>query len=146
MKDLIKFCMVHHEPEIKKLSKSPLGGQRFELFIRRHEMNVAPPPEVSSPPDKYVIPRFQYSASIDVIFFFFLSFSDLVLIEGGQARVMFLTLPRKTTSMPMTMMTRSTSRRRMALLLRATNSGNGHRLRGGMRLWRFHLCPQTIPV
>ncbi|PPQ68299.1 hypothetical protein CVT25_001387 [Psilocybe cyanescens] len=57
MKDLIKFCMMHHEPEIQKLSRSPLGGQRFELFIRRHEMNVAPPPEVSSPPDKSGLDR-----------------------------------------------------------------------------------------
>lgn len=46
--------MMHHEPEIQTLAKSPLGGQRFELFIRRHEMNVAPPPDVSSTPDKYV--------------------------------------------------------------------------------------------
>lgn len=69
MKDLIKFCMMHHEPEIQKLSRSPLGGQRFELFIRRHEMNVAPPPEVSSPPDKYVFPQFWFSASVDANFF-----------------------------------------------------------------------------
>ncbi|KAH9482349.1 hypothetical protein JR316_0004447 [Psilocybe cubensis] len=57
MKDLIKFCMVHHESEIEKLSKTPLGAQRFELFIRRHEMNIAPPPEVSSPPDKSGLDR-----------------------------------------------------------------------------------------
>jgi len=53
MKDLIKFCMAKHEPEIQKLAKSPLGSQRFELFIRRHEMNVAPPPDMT--PDKYAI-------------------------------------------------------------------------------------------
>ncbi|KAJ3501132.1 hypothetical protein NLJ89_g9480 [Agrocybe chaxingu] len=49
MKDLIRFCMSKHEPEIHRLAKSPLGGQRFELFIRRYEMNIAPPPEESTP-------------------------------------------------------------------------------------------------
>ncbi|KAF8165663.1 component of IIS longevity pathway SMK-1-domain-containing protein [Crassisporium funariophilum] len=49
MKDLIKFCMTKHEPEIQLLAKSPLGGQRFELFIRRWEMNNEPLPEESKP-------------------------------------------------------------------------------------------------
>jgi len=44
MKDLIKFCMTKHEEEIKALAKSPLGGQRFQMFIRRWEMNNEPLP------------------------------------------------------------------------------------------------------
>jgi len=51
---MIRFCMARHESEIHKLAKSPLGGQRFELFIRRYEMNVAPAPEEATP-DRYVI-------------------------------------------------------------------------------------------
>lgn len=49
MKDMIKFCMTKHEPEIRTLAKSPLGGQRFELLIRRWEMNNEPLPEDSKP-------------------------------------------------------------------------------------------------
>ncbi|KAF9478406.1 DUF625-domain-containing protein [Pholiota conissans] len=49
IKDLIKFCMTHHEAEIQQLAKTTLGAQRFELFIRRWEMNIAPPPEESTP-------------------------------------------------------------------------------------------------
>ena len=46
--------MTVHEAEIKQLAKSSLGGQRFELFIRRWEMNNEPlPPE--SKPEVYVI-------------------------------------------------------------------------------------------
>jgi len=55
MKDMIKFCMAKHEPEIRKLAETPLGGQRFQLLIRRWEMNNEPlPPETKSlekPPD-----------------------------------------------------------------------------------------------
>lgn len=49
MKDIIKFCMTKHEVEIQTLTKSPLGGQRFELLIRRWEMNNEPLPEESKP-------------------------------------------------------------------------------------------------
>ena len=46
--------MTVHEPEIQQLAKSSLCGQRFELFIRRWEMNNEPlPPE--SKPEMYVI-------------------------------------------------------------------------------------------
>ena len=46
--------MTVHEPEIQQLAKSSFGGQRFELFIRRWEMNNEPlPPE--SKPETYVI-------------------------------------------------------------------------------------------
>jgi len=46
--------MTVHEQEIQQLAKSSLGGQRFELFIRRWEMNNEPlPPE--SNPEMYVI-------------------------------------------------------------------------------------------
>ncbi|KAF8969370.1 component of IIS longevity pathway SMK-1-domain-containing protein [Flammula alnicola] len=56
LKEMIRFCMTRHEPEIQKLAKSPIGSQRFELFIRRWEMNNAPPPEESTP-DKSVEDR-----------------------------------------------------------------------------------------
>ncbi|KDR84068.1 hypothetical protein GALMADRAFT_236708 [Galerina marginata CBS 339.88] len=49
IKELIKYCMTTHEAEIQKLAKTPLGSQRFELFIRRWEMNIAPPPEEPTP-------------------------------------------------------------------------------------------------
>jgi len=62
IKDMIKFCMTKHQAEIQKLAKSPLGGQRFELFIRRYEMNIAPLPEAGTL-DKYVIfPRVPISS------------------------------------------------------------------------------------
>ncbi|KAF9062224.1 component of IIS longevity pathway SMK-1-domain-containing protein [Rhodocollybia butyracea] len=44
MKDQINFCMTKHEAEIKILAGTPLGGQRFQLFIRRWEMNNEPMP------------------------------------------------------------------------------------------------------
>lgn len=53
MKDVIKFCMTKHENEIRTLSKSPLGGQRFENLIRRWEMNNEPLPDETKP-EKYV--------------------------------------------------------------------------------------------
>jgi protein phosphatase-4 regulatory subunit 3 len=56
MKDMIKFCMTKHEDEIQVLAKTPLGGQRFELLIRRWEMNNEPLPEESKS-EKYVSPR-----------------------------------------------------------------------------------------
>jgi protein phosphatase 4 regulatory subunit 3 len=54
MKEMINFCMTKHEAEIRKLAQTPLGGQRFELLIRRWEMNNEPMP-VESKPDKYVL-------------------------------------------------------------------------------------------
>jgi hypothetical protein len=53
MKDLIKFCMTKHEDDIRRLTETPLGGQRFELLIRRYEMNNEPPPKETEP-EKYV--------------------------------------------------------------------------------------------
>ncbi|KAF6762048.1 component of IIS longevity pathway SMK-1-domain-containing protein [Ephemerocybe angulata] len=47
VKELIKFCMTHHEDLIRKLARTPLGGQRFELFIKRYEINCP-----SSIPDR----------------------------------------------------------------------------------------------
>ncbi|TFK43836.1 component of IIS longevity pathway SMK-1-domain-containing protein [Crucibulum laeve] len=47
MKQMIHFCMTKHEPEIRKLAATPLGGQRFDLLIRRWEMNNEPIPEES---------------------------------------------------------------------------------------------------
>ncbi|KAF9567405.1 DUF625-domain-containing protein [Agrocybe pediades] len=49
VKTLIEHIMKNHEEEIQTLAKSRLGGQRFELFIRRYEINTAPPPEESTP-------------------------------------------------------------------------------------------------
>ncbi|KAJ6560379.1 component of IIS longevity pathway SMK-1-domain-containing protein [Mycena capillaripes] len=45
MKDMIRFCMTHHEEEVRKLAETPLGKERFLLFIRRWEINNEPPPE-----------------------------------------------------------------------------------------------------
>ncbi|KIM46489.1 hypothetical protein M413DRAFT_441578 [Hebeloma cylindrosporum] len=64
IKEMIKFCMTRHQSEIQKLAKSPLGGQRFELFIRRYEMNIAPLPEESTP-DKSTDDRLWLDASRD---------------------------------------------------------------------------------
>ncbi|KAG2013244.1 hypothetical protein CC2G_010176 [Coprinopsis cinerea AmutBmut pab1-1] len=59
IKDLIKFCMIHHEAEIRQLAKTPLGSQRFELFIQRYEINCEPPPPPSQggPSERTVDPR-----------------------------------------------------------------------------------------
>jgi protein phosphatase-4 regulatory subunit 3 len=56
MKDIIKFCMTKHEDEIRTLSKSPLGGQRFDLLIRRWEMNNEPLPEETKPEKYFLYP------------------------------------------------------------------------------------------
>lgn len=56
VKELIRFCMTHHEDLIKKLCKTPLGGQRFDLFIKRYEINCQPPPP-DSPKTERVDPR-----------------------------------------------------------------------------------------
>lgn len=64
MKELIKWCVVKHEADIQKLSKSPLGGELFQRIIQRHEMNTAPLPEEPAP-KSYVNPIFLgYSALI----------------------------------------------------------------------------------
>lgn len=68
MKDMIRFCMTRHEVEIRQLAKTPLGAQRFELFIRRWEMNNAPPPEESTP-NKYVINDIHCQPKFIFIFF-----------------------------------------------------------------------------
>ncbi len=52
MKDLTQFCMTKHEAEIKALCDTPLGAQRFQLFIRRWEINNEPIP-TESKPDKF---------------------------------------------------------------------------------------------
>ncbi|KAJ4479126.1 component of IIS longevity pathway SMK-1-domain-containing protein [Lentinula aciculospora] len=56
MKEPINFCMTRHEAEIKTLAETHLGGQRFQLFIRRWEMNNEPMP-VESKPDKFIDTR-----------------------------------------------------------------------------------------
>ncbi|KAJ3985763.1 component of IIS longevity pathway SMK-1-domain-containing protein [Lentinula detonsa] len=56
MKELIAFCLTKHEAEIKTLTESHLGGQRFQLFIRRWEMNNEPMP-VESKSEKTIDTR-----------------------------------------------------------------------------------------
>ncbi len=60
MKELIKFCMVRHGEDIRRLAETPLGGQRFELLIRRYEMNNEPPP-TETEPEKYDFGFFFFS-------------------------------------------------------------------------------------
>jgi protein phosphatase 4 regulatory subunit 3 len=55
MKDMIKHCMTRHEPEIRRLAETPLGGPRFISFIRRWEMNNEPLPIEESKNEQYVI-------------------------------------------------------------------------------------------
>lgn len=55
VKELIKFCMTHHEDLIRKLARTPLGGQRFELFIKRYEINCQPPPPDSPKADRSIV-------------------------------------------------------------------------------------------
>ncbi|KAJ6515393.1 component of IIS longevity pathway SMK-1-domain-containing protein [Mycena sanguinolenta] len=47
LRDLIKICMMRHEADIRKLAETPLGKERFLLFIQRWEINNEPPPEES---------------------------------------------------------------------------------------------------
>ncbi|GAW00817.1 duf625 domain protein [Lentinula edodes] len=56
MKDQINFCMTKHEVEIKALAETRLCGQRFQLFIRRWEMNNEPMP-VEAKPEKIIDTR-----------------------------------------------------------------------------------------
>ena len=91
--------MTKHEAEIQKLAKSPLGGQRFELFIRRYEMNIAPLPEEGTP-DKYVIsPSPHFQPDVDILFVL-----DLPMIDFGWMPVEMpkrITLMRMMTTMMM---------------------------------------------
>lgn len=54
MKDIIAHVMTSYEDQVKQLSGSRYCGQCFRGFIRRHEMNIHPPPEVEEKP----LPRF----------------------------------------------------------------------------------------
>ena len=54
MKDVIAHVITSYEDRIKQLSESRYCGQCFRGFIRRHEMNIHPPPEVEEKP----LPRF----------------------------------------------------------------------------------------
>ncbi|KZT70333.1 DUF625-domain-containing protein [Daedalea quercina L-15889] len=44
MKDAIDHCMTVYETRVRVLAENPLLGPRFHNFIRRWEMNNAPPP------------------------------------------------------------------------------------------------------
>ncbi|CAK5262860.1 unnamed protein product [Mycena citricolor] len=57
MKDMIKFCMVHHEAEIRQLANTALAGSCFQQFIQRWEMNNEPPPPEGTPVEKPAEPR-----------------------------------------------------------------------------------------
>ncbi|TFY56769.1 hypothetical protein EVJ58_g7436 [Rhodofomes roseus] len=45
MKEAINQCMIMYEAKVRTLAENPLLGPRFQNFIRRWEMNNAPPPE-----------------------------------------------------------------------------------------------------
>jgi hypothetical protein len=77
--------MTTHEAEIQQLAKSPLGGQRFDLFIRRYEMNQAPPPE-ETVPDKFV---FWYISNIINITNPFIYLGLLLRTESGVLLVVY---------------------------------------------------------
>lgn len=51
MKELIHHCMTKHEDQVRKLAGTPLGGSRFQQFIRRWEMNIEPLPVEDKPTD-----------------------------------------------------------------------------------------------
>ncbi|PFH49248.1 hypothetical protein AMATHDRAFT_148063 [Amanita thiersii Skay4041] len=55
-KELINFVMTKHEPLIRQLAQTSLSGERFELLIRRYEMNNAPPPVEEPKLEKYPRP------------------------------------------------------------------------------------------
>ncbi len=70
MKEMINFCMTKHEPLIRQLAETPLGGQRFELLIRRYEMNNEPPPPDEPKAEKCVtISRCHIIVSVLIISF-----------------------------------------------------------------------------
>lgn len=54
MKEAIHNCMTVYEVKIRALAENPLLGPRFQNFIRRWEMNNAPPPEEEKKPEPYV--------------------------------------------------------------------------------------------
>ncbi|KAI0092094.1 component of IIS longevity pathway SMK-1-domain-containing protein [Irpex rosettiformis] len=51
-RELIAYCMTKHEDKIRLLSETPLSGVQFKQFIRRHEMNIEPPPKEEEKVDK----------------------------------------------------------------------------------------------
>lgn len=97
IKEMIRFCMTKHESEIQKLAKSPLGGQRFELFIRRYEMNIAPLPEEGTPDKCVISTSFYFQPHVDILFVL-----DLPMIDFGWMPV---EMPKRITLMRMMMMT-----------------------------------------
>ena len=56
MKSIIEFIMKNHGDDIRKLAETPLGRHRFEMFIRRYEINCEPPP-AETKVEKYVPKR-----------------------------------------------------------------------------------------
>lgn len=56
-KDLITHIMLTHEEEVRMLAKTPLGSQRFELFIKRWEINKEGPPATAAPPPAVENPK-----------------------------------------------------------------------------------------
>ncbi|KAK2465946.1 hypothetical protein APHAL10511_001587 [Amanita phalloides] len=57
MKEMINFCMTKHESLIRQLAETPLGSQRFDMLIRRYEINNEPPPPEEPKSEKPVDPR-----------------------------------------------------------------------------------------
>lgn len=67
-KELIAYCMTKHEDKIRLLSETALGGPQFKQFIRRHEINIEPPPkEEEKAVEKYVILLSQSFAILNVL-------------------------------------------------------------------------------
>ncbi|KAN0131375.1 DUF625 domain containing protein [Lactarius tabidus] len=50
MRDVITHVITSYEDRVKQLSESRYCGQCFRSFVRRHEMNIHPPPEVEEKP------------------------------------------------------------------------------------------------
>lgn len=86
--------MTKHEEEVRKLAATPLGGQRFDLFIRRWEMNNEPLPTEEPKSDKHV-------TTILALIIVLTSPTDLLTLEVGRARVVTpLMRKKKITSIP----------------------------------------------
>lgn len=103
MKDQINFCMTKHEVEIKTLAETRLGGQRFQLFIRRWEMNNEPMP-VEAKPEKCVILLLSYLSTNPVSIFLIHSSirPELSTLATGQLEAVLSKRKKKTISMETT--------------------------------------------
>ncbi|KAL1721678.1 component of IIS longevity pathway SMK-1-domain-containing protein [Schizophyllum commune] len=65
MKSIIEFIMKNHGDDIRKLAETPLGRHRFEMFIRRYEINCESPPAETKVEKTPEISRFRPSRAMD---------------------------------------------------------------------------------